>query len=267
MVELFSNSGDPDQTPRSAASDLRLHCLPITLLGVSQLQWVNTFNPADQNVYLCKECGSRGITTSYLIRIYTLFFLLFLFLLFLKLLLNVCQNVYKIRLRIRKIVMEMFASRCCCHISKVQKEGGGRGCFCVFLIQSSFFGVFLFSKGSGFTEQFCCSLRILDTVLILFWGILRTEQGTRICVLVYIYAVYRSCRSCINLNRDMRNGVTGVCEQLTLKLPRKPASENIVCLCRLLNILANFSNLFLHTGKMCEPRSDLEEQSDLGPHC
>ena len=41
MVELFANSGDPDQTPRSAASDLGLHCLPITLLGVTRLQWVN----------------------------------------------------------------------------------------------------------------------------------------------------------------------------------------------------------------------------------
>ena len=27
---------------------------------------------------------------------------------------------------------------------------------------------------------------------------------------------------------------------LTLKAPRKTASENVVCLCRLLNILANF---------------------------
>ena len=43
---------------------------------------------------------------------------------------------------------------------------------------------------------------------------------------------------------------------LTLKAPRKPGSENVVCLCRLLNILANFSNLFLHTGKQCGPRSD-----------
>ena len=40
---------------------------------------------------------------------------------------------------------------------------------------------------------------------------------------------------------------------LTLKMPRKPASENFVCSCRLLNILANFSNLFLHTGKQCGP--------------
>ena len=66
---------------------------------------------------------------------------------------------------------------------------------------------------------------------------------------------------------------------LTLKMPRKPASENVVCLCPLLNILANFSNLFLHTGKQCGPifvywqtvwtliRLLLEEQSDLGPHC
>ena len=41
MVEPFANSGDPDQMPHSAASDLGLHCLPITLLGVSRLQWVN----------------------------------------------------------------------------------------------------------------------------------------------------------------------------------------------------------------------------------
>ena len=41
MVELFANSGEPDQMPHSAASDLGLHCLPNTLLGVSRLQWVN----------------------------------------------------------------------------------------------------------------------------------------------------------------------------------------------------------------------------------
>ena len=34
-------SGDPDQMPHSAASDLGLHCLPDTHLGVSRLQWVN----------------------------------------------------------------------------------------------------------------------------------------------------------------------------------------------------------------------------------
>ena len=50
---------------------------------------------------------------------------------------------------------------------------------------------------------------------------------------------------------------------LTLKAPKKKkkkkkktASENVVCLCRLLNILADFSNLFLHTGKQYGPRSD-----------
>ena len=34
-VQLFANSGDPDQTLHSVASDLGLHCLSITLLGVS----------------------------------------------------------------------------------------------------------------------------------------------------------------------------------------------------------------------------------------
>ena len=43
---------------------------------------------------------------------------------------------------------------------------------------------------------------------------------------------------------------------LTLKMPRKPAPENVICLWRLQNILANFSNLFLHTGKLCGPWSD-----------
>ena len=40
MAKLFAKSGDPDQTPHSAASDLGLHCLPVTLLRVSRLQWV-----------------------------------------------------------------------------------------------------------------------------------------------------------------------------------------------------------------------------------
>ena len=39
---FFANSGDPDQTPHSAASDMGLHCLPNTLLGVSRLQWDNS---------------------------------------------------------------------------------------------------------------------------------------------------------------------------------------------------------------------------------
>ena len=38
MAKLFANSGDPDQTPHSAASDQGLHCFPVTLLGVSRLK-------------------------------------------------------------------------------------------------------------------------------------------------------------------------------------------------------------------------------------
>ena len=44
MAKLFVNSGDPDQTPRSEASDLGLHCLPINCLQVSRLQWVKSHN-------------------------------------------------------------------------------------------------------------------------------------------------------------------------------------------------------------------------------
>ena len=43
MAKPFANSGDPDQTPHSAASDLGLHCFPITLLRVSRQQWVNLY--------------------------------------------------------------------------------------------------------------------------------------------------------------------------------------------------------------------------------
>ena len=41
MAKLFANSRDPEQTPHSAVSDLGLHCLPIILLWVSRLQWIN----------------------------------------------------------------------------------------------------------------------------------------------------------------------------------------------------------------------------------
>ena len=41
MVELFANSGDPNQMPHSVVSDLGLHCLPVTFLGVSRLKWIN----------------------------------------------------------------------------------------------------------------------------------------------------------------------------------------------------------------------------------
>ena len=33
IAKLFANSEDPDQMQHSAASDLGLHCLPLTLLG------------------------------------------------------------------------------------------------------------------------------------------------------------------------------------------------------------------------------------------
>ena len=57
MVELFANSGDPDQMPHSVASDLGLHCLPISLLGVSILQ-----SPRSDS-----EIGSSGNIRSHIV--------------------------------------------------------------------------------------------------------------------------------------------------------------------------------------------------------
>ena len=56
---------------------------------------------------------------------------------------------------------------------------------------------------------------------------------------------------------------------LTHKAPRKSASENVVCLCRLLHLLANFSNLhFVYRQTVwTQIRLLLKEQSDLSPHC
>ena len=45
MVEIFANSGDPDQMPHSAVSDLSLHCLPITLLGSPDYNGLNCCLP------------------------------------------------------------------------------------------------------------------------------------------------------------------------------------------------------------------------------
>ena len=74
-----------------------------------------------------------------------------------------------------------------------------------------------------------------------------------------IYIIYQDVLSLKNNNKKKHfkeSFLVDVVQTLTLKAPRKTASENVVCLCRLLNILADFSNLFLHTGKQCGPRSD-----------
>ena len=41
---MFANSGQPKQTPRFAASDLVLHCLPTFHKKDARLIWVNWFN-------------------------------------------------------------------------------------------------------------------------------------------------------------------------------------------------------------------------------
>ena len=41
MAKLFENCGDPDQMVHSAASDMGLHCMQITLYGGLQTKVVN----------------------------------------------------------------------------------------------------------------------------------------------------------------------------------------------------------------------------------
>ena len=43
---------------------------------------------------------------------------------------------------------------------------------------------------------------------------------------------------------QVRTSIAGIIDILSLTMPRKPTSENVVCLCRLLNILANFQTYF-----------------------
>ena len=59
--------------------------------------------------------------------------------------------------------------------------------------------------------------------------------------------------------------VCWVLNSMCIKMPKKPASESVVCLCHLLNILANFSNLRQTVWILI--RLLLGEQSDLGLHC
>ena len=49
MLDPFANSGDPDQMPHSAASDLGLDCLPIT--WVSRLQWAKLLLMSNHNMF------------------------------------------------------------------------------------------------------------------------------------------------------------------------------------------------------------------------
>ena len=73
MAKLFANSGDPDQTPHSAASDLGLHCLQTTLLWVFRLQWVRVITRVDAGVDVSTQTNgwtdthsNAGVTTKYI---------------------------------------------------------------------------------------------------------------------------------------------------------------------------------------------------------
>ena len=63
MAKLFANIGDTDQTPHSAASDLDLYCLPVTLLRVSRLQWAKSYVLKPWSITAKKKKKQTGIPT------------------------------------------------------------------------------------------------------------------------------------------------------------------------------------------------------------
>ena len=54
----YLQTGDPDQMPHSVVSDLDLHCLPLTLLEISRLQWVKNSVLSVAMVKVLSLCGS-----------------------------------------------------------------------------------------------------------------------------------------------------------------------------------------------------------------
>ena len=82
------------------------------------------------------------------------------------------------------------------------------------------------------------------------------QQKISLDIFLLIFYLHIKCQYFCSLKKEIKMLSDAVWDgtfQLTLKAPRKTVSENVVCLCRLLNILANFSNLFLHTGNSVDP--------------
>ena len=58
MIELFANSGESDQTPRSVASDMGLHHLPITHYEntpIQNLQKISRYSKYTENFQIKKK--------------------------------------------------------------------------------------------------------------------------------------------------------------------------------------------------------------------
>ena len=93
------------------------------------------------------------------------------------------------------------------------------------------------------------------------------EQVFPCCLLYFSVYAHNVKQFCLFLSaRNAINELMSDIKILTLKTPRKLASENVVCLCRLLNIL--FRPVFAYRQTVWTLiRLLLEEQSDLDPHC
>ena len=90
------------------------------------------------------------------------------------------------------------------------------------------------------------------------------------CDMLFRFEIISNCmRIILWLSTKVLTILQNLFTVLTLKAPRKSASENVVCLCRLLHLLANFSKLHFAYRQTVwtKIRLLLKEQSDLGPHC
>ena len=90
----------------------------------------------------------------------------------------------------------------------------------------------------------CVSLRVPCTCIFERFQVLGRQSP--LCKFVFLCKIYLFTLPITAIQQSWGN-------DLALKVPRKPASENVISLCHLLNILANFPNLFLHIGKQCGP--------------
>ena len=59
IFAFYRNSVDPDQTPRSVASDLDLHCLLMSLLWDTMHKWIKVFASFDDSNLLSTSVCSN----------------------------------------------------------------------------------------------------------------------------------------------------------------------------------------------------------------
>ena len=123
------------------------------------------------------------------------------------------------------------------------------------------FGIFLLKYFSRQTSRLNFGLSGLAEVLSISIALCKALFSTK----KYLYFSYFSTKTYVvgthqeHLGKSLLMSTNNICfhleirKLLTLKTSRKPESENVVCLCRLLYILAIISNLFRIQANSVDP--------------